>query len=76
MTQAFVVSQVMDAGCRPAKRWMSSALHLGWTNCGLLKFILYGTLLPDRIVSGLRTTDFPELLQPHVTVFQNSSDDC
>lgn len=35
MTQAFVVSQVMDAGCRPAKCWMSSALHLGWTNCRL-----------------------------------------
>lgn len=28
---AFVSSQVMDAGCHSAKRWMSSPLHLGWT---------------------------------------------
>lgn len=40
MTRAFVVSQVMDAGCCPAGCWMSSALHLGWTNCGLF-FNLY-----------------------------------
>lgn len=31
MAAAFVSSQVMDAGCRLAKRWTISALHLGWT---------------------------------------------
>ncbi|RLV93306.1 hypothetical protein DV515_00013489 [Chloebia gouldiae] len=31
VTAAFIFSQVMDAGCRPAQCRVSSALHLGWT---------------------------------------------
>ena len=71
MTVAFVFSQVMDAGCRPAKHWMSSALRLGWTRCGGV----FCTSLLARVASGLRTTNLCEPVYSHPANFQNSLDD-
>lgn len=49
MIVAFVFSQVMHAGCHPAKHGMSSALHLGWTRHGFtyLFFFFEHFFLPE-----------------------------
>lgn len=72
VTGAFIFSQVMDASCRPAQCWMSSALHLVWTRCGVGEF--FCTSLLARVASGLRTRNLCEPVSSHPAHFQDSLD--